>query len=608
MTLSGRDSDEIIRRILARNERAFEGDRIVRQSRRTGVPASAAQRRIWFLHQLDGDTPSYNTPLMVRLEGKLCRDALRQALNAVIDRHEGLRTTFATVDDEVVQVIAPRLEIALPYVDLSGIPASEREAELQKQVEAEANRPFSLESEPLVRAAVWGLTPSETCLLINIHHIVSDGWSEDIFLKELGDLYSSHSVESEGCGTAPRGAKDEDSLGYLDFAVWESERMRSGAYESQLSYWSSELSSLPGELVLPFDRSRQAGGSTRLGGWVDVDVPPQLPARLLEWRAHTSTFDVLTAAFAAMLHRWSGADDIVIGTPLANRARPEWESVVGLFVNTAAIRLSVSAADTLSEVLAQVKEKTVQALARQEAPFDQVVDLLGVDRRASVNPVYQVMCTVNRAPAKPVLRGLEITELQELRTRTAKFDLELKSSHWDGGLRVWFEYPASLFDRSTVEGLARDYSAALSAILSPTQVSVGELRATHRRPVSMSGEHLSSVPESVSSAAEADPETLARLLSLWHEVLGNIPIDRTSHFFDSGGNSLLATRLVLRVRREWDIEPTVSVVFDKPVLSDLAAHIDVLVREAGEEAASIEAEIAELSEEELDLLLAADDL
>ncbi|MGW3199189.1 condensation domain-containing protein [Streptomyces sp. NPDC001118] len=610
MSTSRRDSKDLIHRILLKNENAFADTPIRPYVRSRSVPASAAQRRLWFIHQLEESNPSYNTPIMLRLHGYLDLSALRLAVNTVISRHEALRTRFAVSEDDVLQIIAPSLEIDIPCTDLEDLPNSEREAELNKQLDSEVNVPFALDSEPLIRARVWRLTQTDYCFLINIHHIVTDGWSEEILLRELGACYSETIKQPRPeISYAASSEEAESKLDYADFALWESERLTKGLYGSQLAYWQDKLSGTPKRIALPFDRQSDRGDTTRMGGWVEVEVPQQVLATLSGPQTSTSLFGTIAAAFAAVLHHWSQASDIVIGTPVANRARSEWESVVGLFVNTVAIRLRLSPQHSLAELLEQVRTTVSEALAHQDVPFDQVVEALRVERNPGINPVYQVMCTVNQAPQVPMLHGLEVTEVQELRTHTAKFDLELKSSYTDAGLRCWIEFPESLFQESTVRRIAQDCTAVLSVLLDDPSTTLEGLPLPPRQQVPRPVASDAVEPQGEGRChSGGQTETEAKLVAVWTEVLGHARVDTASHFFQAGGNSLLATKLILRIRRDWDITPTVRMVFDAPILRELAREIDALISEARvKELGEIEKEIANLTEEEIDMLLASEE-
>ncbi|MFI9123653.1 condensation domain-containing protein [Streptomyces bikiniensis] len=570
-------------------------------SREQAIPVSFAQRRLWFISDFEGSNPCYNTPIMLRMRGDLNVAALMRAVNALIRRHEALRTRFTISDEEVVQEILPDLEIEVVYSDLQRISGVDLEETLAQHLEAEANRPFSLSGEPLVRAYLWQLSQIDHCLLINIHHIVTDGWSEGILFRELGVFYSEY-VERPAPKTRVLASEHRQNLDYADFVKWELQRVTSGMYDRQLAYWKERLSGLPARLPLPFDRFERHADLTRVGGWVDVEIPQNLQIHLASQQSRTSLFANLATVFAAVLHHWSGTQDLLIGTPLANRMRPEWESVVGLFVNTAAVRVQVSDGQTLAGLLEQVQQSIVEAAANQEVPFDQVVDALAVNRSTGVNPVYQVMCTVNEAIPAPELPCIEVTEVQELRTRTAKFDLELKASYTDRDVRCWLEFPDSLFDESTVEGFSRDCTAVLSTLLKSPQCPLADLPIQRRRFPDHEVQVLSPEDPLVLSAPQVS--TLTQLAAVWKSVLGIDSIGSASHFFRSGGNSLLATRLVLRIRKEWDIEPTVQIIFDNPVLSELAAKIDLMVREARDEDRRLaEEELANLSEQEIDRLL-----
>ncbi|MER0478974.1 condensation domain-containing protein [Streptomyces sp. Edi2] len=580
-----RNQEDLLRRFLQRLSSVDPQETITPFSRDGVLPASSAQKRMWFINQLEGINQSYNTPFVLRLRGQLQVDEIRHAIGDLVSRHESLRTTFSHSGDEVIQVIAPSLDLDIPCVDMAGLSEQERETVMQRELETAANRPFKLIGEPLIRATLWRLAPRDHYLMLNIHHIVTDGWSEKILFQELGSLYSARIADREP------GLPALD-LQYADYAIWEADLAERDCFSSELSYWTEQLKDAPEVLTLPCTRPRSDDAS-RAGGWADIDLPSDLVAAIskLQQRDNISLFTIAASALLILLHRHSGNEDIIIGAPVANRSRPEWESIVGLFVNTVAIRAEVTSDTPLGDVLRRVRTASVDALSHQRVPFDQVVDALQVKRDAGINPVFQVMCTVNDAVPAPEFPGVSV-ELEEMRTLTGKFDLEFKAIHDSMGLKCWFEFPHALFDHAVIQDLASDYRTILTALVTDQSRTVESIPGLPQSRTAHSARCGKLVEDSAQAGQretnpglESTPNgdrspTEIQLAAIWSEVLGVPVVPRGAHFFSVGGNSLLATKVILRIRKTWNIEPTVRLMFECPVFEDLAVRIGALVKSA----------------------------
>ncbi len=407
-------------------------------------PTSFAQRRLWFVHQLEPGSPSYNVTTALGLTGRLDLGALEHSLSHVIARHEALRTTFRLVDGEPVQVVAPRLEIQLPFADRTALSPEEHDSEIQRLVQIQARLPFDLERGPLLRAQLVRLAPDEHVLILVVHHIVFDGWSAGVLSHELSECYRAFSA-----GRAPQ--LPDLSVQYADFAVWQREWLAGSAFDQQVAYWRTQLAGAPAVLDLPTDFPRPAvqrrrGATERL----------MLPARLLEkvralsQQEGATVFMTLLAGFQLLLSRYTGQKDIVVGSPIANRPRSELEHLIGFFVNSLTLRTDLSGDPSFRELLRRVRTVALGAYAHQDLPFERLVEELNPERVGDRNPFFQVMFVLQNAPrARLALPGVTIRSLPT-KTGTAKFDLALHMRQLSRGLIANLEYNTDLFDAGTI--------------------------------------------------------------------------------------------------------------------------------------------------------------
>jgi amino acid adenylation domain-containing protein len=437
---------------------------------RTGpLPLSFAQERLWFLDRLQPGSAFYNIPLALRLHGELDVAALERALGETVRRHESLRTVFAEADGAPVQVVAPFRGFALAVEDLSALADEEREAALRGRVAEEGTRPFDLAAGPLFRAGLVRLGEEEHVLLLCMHHAVSDGWSLGVLLGELAALYAAY---REGAGSP----LPEPALQYADYAVWQRENLRGEVLDGQVAWWKAQLAGAPALLELPTDRPRPAVQSYR-GAFERVDLPAALAERLrgLGRREGASLYMVLLAAFQALLARYAGSDDMVVGTAIAGRTRREVEGLVGLFVNTLALRTDLSGDPGFRALLRRVRETTLGAYAHQDVPFEKLVEELHPERSLGHSPLVQVMFTLNdtgRAPAG--LAGLRVEGVEQ-RAETTKFDLALSLASHAAGISGGLSYATDLFDAATVRGMGEHFARLLEGIAADPDRAVGAL-------------------------------------------------------------------------------------------------------------------------------------
>ncbi|HEY0783902.1 MAG TPA: condensation domain-containing protein, partial [Thermoanaerobaculia bacterium] len=424
---------------------------------------------MWFLDQLEPGGAQYHLPVALRLAGKLDVSALTASLSEIVRRHESLRTVFRKVEGEPRQMVLAPSSLSVPVVDLSGLPGSAGEAEAMRLSTLEARRPFDLAAGPLLRASLVRLADEAWIALLNVHHIVSDGWSQGVLVDELVALY----------GATTRGARaslPELPIQYGDFALWQREWLAGEVVASQVQYWREALAGAPPLLALPVDRPRPPVQTFR-GANEAVRLPAPLTAELkaLGQREGATLFMTLFALWTALLSRVSGQDDVPVGTVVANRTRLETEALIGFFVNTLVLRGRFAERPTVAALLAQVRRTALGAYAHQDLPFERLVEELSVERSLSYGPLFQVMFVLQNAPGEALeLPGLTLAPV-EVSGSTAKFDLTL--ALWEVGEETLgqLEYSTDLFDATTVRRLFGHFATLLTAAAQRTEARVGEL-------------------------------------------------------------------------------------------------------------------------------------
>ncbi|MCK9708551.1 amino acid adenylation domain-containing protein [Pseudomonas syringae pv. syringae] len=436
------------------------------------LPLSWAQQRLWFLDQLDRAAgAAYHIPAGLRLRGRLDRDALQATLDRIVARHETLRTHFALHEGQAIQVIAPATQgFALASHDLRPLDSAAQHEAVERLAREEALAPFDLSSGPLIRGRLVQLSETEHILLVTQHHIVSDGWSTGVLLHEIGTLYRAF---SQGLAD-PLPAL---AFQYVDYAAWQRQWLQGETLHTQVEFWRQHLSGAPALLELPTDHRRPPLRSYA-GGRVSLALSPALTAglRQLGQRHGATLFMTLLAGWSSLLSRFSGQDDVVIGTPVANRPRSELESLIGFFVNTLALRIRPQGRLSVAALLEQVKAVMLAAHAHQDLPFEQVVEALQPPRSLGHSPIFQVMLALNNTPGggELSLPELSLEPLQAPHT-TAQFDLSLALVEADGGLVGSLEYASDLFERATIERMAGHLQVLLEAMVADDQQAVAEL-------------------------------------------------------------------------------------------------------------------------------------
>jgi amino acid adenylation domain-containing protein len=453
--------------------RAGQGTSAPRLGARVPEPTRAlsfAEERLWFLDQLEPGSASYAVPVSLRLGGALDGDALARAIAALVARHEILRTAYPMLEGRPVAVVHDVSPADLPLTSLSTLPGAQRTAALRAAISAEVERPFDLAAGPIFRARLFALAPDDHVLLLTMHHIVSDGWSLGVLLRELGALYEAFAAGRPASLPAL-------ALQYGDYAAWQRAWLRGEALDRQLAYWKARLASAPASLDLPTDRPRPPVQTARGDRRVATLAPALLRGlKDLGRREGATLFMVLLSAFDVLLHRHARQDDVVVGTPIANRTRAESEALIGVFINTLALRTELAASMTFTELLARVKETCLGAYAHQDLPFERLVQEIAPDRDLGRTPLFQVMFVLQNAPseAQTTFGGLDVRPTGTERT-PAKLDLSLAMAEGPKGLIASIVFNADLFDGSTIERLLEHFRILLEGIVAAPATPIGAL-------------------------------------------------------------------------------------------------------------------------------------
>jgi hypothetical protein len=530
------------------------------------TPASFAQERLWFLEQLEGgDASAYNVGLGFRLTGPLDHAAVDAAVTGLVRRHETLRTTFVARDEVLMQVIDEPHEVRLAETDLSAEPDPEQA--LRDRLAAQLHRPFDVGTGPVYRVALYRLGPQTHVVLLVLDHIVCDAWSLRVLHRDFVAEYAAH---AEG-----RAAPVEPEIQYADYAIWQRDWLDSGEADRQLAYWRSRLADPPAK---PWLGPAAVDGGRR-GGTVDRPLPDELVARLKEFgqRANASLFMLVTAAYVTLLRRYSGQDDLIIGTLVANRNQAEVEDLVGFFTNTAALRFDLAGDPSVRDLLARVRETTLGAYAHQDVPFHRVVEELQPRRTPGEPPWFNAMVQLADVEREPATVAGVLIEPLPLTTRPAPVELVVSLVKESGRYRVVWDFydstrlredsVAAMHDRLVrlLDGFTADLDRPVSAI---EMLAPGE---TLPAPAAAAADE--AIVDDDRPAPEGPWETL--VAEVWAEVLGYDvgEIAATDDFFDLGGHSLAAGRVLNRIARRTGVHLATRVLFDEPQLRALAGAL-----------------------------------
>jgi amino acid adenylation domain-containing protein len=442
---------------------------LVRVSREQDLPVSFPQQQMWFFNQLEPNNPFYNVAFSVRLNGSLNIVALWQSINEIIRRHEVLRTTFREVNGQLVQAIASTLNITIPVVDLRQLPNGEREIQAQRLAVEEAQHPFNLAIGPMLRGLLLHTEEAEHILLLTVHHIAFDGWSGSVLFQELAALYEAF------CTNQPS-PLPELVVQYADFASWQRQWLQGEVQKTQFTYWKQQLQGAPAVLEIPLDYPRPPSQSFR-GAKQLLELPKSLSSALkgLSQKEGVSLFMTLLAAFQTLLYRYTNQQDLVVGSPIANRNRSEIEGLIGYFVNSLVLRSDLSGNPTFRELLARVQKVALEAYAHQNLPFERLVKELQPERSLSHNPLFQAVFALQNVPETLALNKLTLTVVPEFNEEATRCDLELHLWEYSEGIRGFFLYSTDLFNRTTITRMTEHFQTLLAGIVANPEQTLLEL-------------------------------------------------------------------------------------------------------------------------------------
>jgi thioesterase domain-containing protein len=560
-------------------------------------PVSLNQRRLWIFDQLHPGTAAYHIPVCLRLTGPLTFDALERSLGAIVARHGSLRTTFGVRDGEPVQLVEPSCAISLQLWDTSTSPGADLEAQAHSFARGEIQKPFDLRNGPLVRAALLRLGPQHHILVITMHHIVSDGWSAELFIRELAEHYAAFSADREP-------SLKPLPMQYSDFAISQRHLTASERIEQQLSYWRKTLAGVPTLHDFPCDRARPEQ-PTYAGANQTLRLDNELVADLQQFARdqRTTFFMLLTATFQVLLCKYSKQQDIVIGIPASGRNIVEAETLIGLFVNTIILRTSLSGNPTFIEVLTQVRETLLDAMSHQDVPFDLIVDAIRPPRWFNYNPLFQIMFATFRAAVQSRQFGQLAATPYVVESNASRFDLSVNIIEGiEGAWWVQAEYSTELFDDARIARTLEAYRALLRNILidghqhlSDLRLSddTAELSANTLRSITSAAAPGSITNFSIDGSMVGGPDRPSRdmavtgdgwaaipvehverkLTEIWQKLLGTSPIGVDADFFELGGNSLLAIALIADVNRIFGKKISVSGLFRNPTIHQTAQRL-----------------------------------
>ncbi|MFP2932270.1 condensation domain-containing protein [Pyxidicoccus sp. 3LG] len=444
---------------------------LVRAQRTGDLPLSFAQQRLWFIDQLQPGNSLYNVPLILKLEGRLDEMAMQRAFDELVRRHEALRTLFRTEAGKPVQEILPSLFVPLQRVDLSKVDEEDlRRAEAVRLTMEEARRPFDLLRGPMIRILLLKLGAREFVLVVHLHHIVSDGWSMGVLVRELTALYEAFRRDLPS-------PLPELPLQYADYAIWQRSWLQGETLEAQLGWWKARLDGVPFALDIPTDKPRPPVFGNK-GATLAVRLPLGLTQKLeaLAQREAVTPFMLLLSVFQTLLHRYSGQDDLLVGSPIANRDQGATEGLIGFFVNTLVLRARFTPALTFRELLAQVKEMTLGAYEHQAVPFEKLVEELQPSRDASRSPLFQAMFAVQNAPVPElVLPELTVGKADAEDSGVALFELSLDLFRPPEGFVGVLNYSTELFEASTATRMLQHFRMLLEGVLARPDATVLEL-------------------------------------------------------------------------------------------------------------------------------------
>ncbi|MCU0546656.1 MAG: condensation domain-containing protein [Oscillatoriaceae cyanobacterium Prado104] len=535
-------------------------------SRDRNLSLSFNQERLWFLEQLQPGTSVHNILHCFKLTGLLNTAALEQSLAEIARRHEILRTTFSIVDGQPIQVISPKIDLQLPLIDLQELPGQQRELQAQKLAVEDAEQPFDLEKIPLWRIKLLRLAEAEYVLIRTVHHMIFDGWSHSVFLRELGVLYEAYSTQQPSPLT-------ELSVQYADFAHTQRQWLQGEILSSQLDYWKQQLSGNVPALELPLDYPRPTSPSYR-GGCQSIELSELLTDALkkLSYQQGVSLFVTLLTAFNTLLYQYTEQEDMLVCSPVAGRHRADSKKLIGYFNNVVVLRADLSGNPSFRELLSRVSQVSSGANFYQDFPLQKIAELPNLAR----TPLTRAMFVLHNTPNQSLeLAGLTVSALYVER-EIANFDLSLSVQEKEGKITGALQYKTDLFEATNIAQMLENFQTLLESVVTDPELSLQDLPrlgAGKYLQKSRSQEDLTSVaPQQTSNfVAPAEGDDLAvQLTYLWEQVLGIHPIGMRDNFFALGGYSLLAVRLCEQIEQTFNIELPLATIFQAPTIEEQA--------------------------------------
>lgn len=560
-------------------------------------PVSLNQQTLWIVDRLQPGTATYNITVSLRLTGKLDFQALELSLQAIVHRHGSLRTTFGVRDGAPVQIVKSMCAVSLQLRDISAFSGADLEGLAYSLAREETQKPFDLANGPLIRAVLVRLGPESHILLCIMHHIVSDGWSAELFISELAEHYSAFSAGRESClKSLP--------IQYTDFAILQRHLVSDEHFKQQLAFWRRTLRGAPTLHSLPCDRMRPEQ-PTYTGASETLHLDNDLVVDLQRFARHqrVTFFMLLTATFQVLLSKYGKQQDILVGIPVSGRSIAETESLIGLFVNTIVLRSSLVGNPKFIDVVGRVREGLLDAMSHQDIPFDLVVDEIGARRSLNYNPIFQIMFATFRAAIQSREFGRLTARPYIIESTTSRFDLSVNIIEgFNGTWWVQAEYSTELFDRARITSMLEAYGMLLRSILTDYDQRISNLHPLHSIKTSASnaaGQTDVMVPQvstansgasggavvgatwdnQVAGSAARTRATFrfdsieCKLIDIWQKVLKISPIGLDDDFFELGGNSLLAIALVGEVNRSFDKRLPVSALFRDTTICSMAKRL-----------------------------------
>ncbi len=533
-------------------------------------PATLAQQRIWDAVAQEPNSPAYNLAVRFRLVGTLNRAALEQSFNEIVRRHETLRTTFAMRDGAPVQIVHPSLRLPLPVTDLRTVPEADRSTRAEALTLEEARRTFDLGKGPLLRTRLLQMADEEHILLVTVHQIACDCWSTGLITQEIGPLYDAYCQGKVSPHT-------ELSIQYGDFAVWQKQWLAECSLEPELSFWKQRLADLT-PLEIPTDRPRPPK-KTWSSHIESVVLPKDVTNALQDYshRAGCTFFMLSLAALKVLIHRETGQNDVYVGTITAGRTKVELEPLIGRFINPLVVRCDLSGSPSFDDFLSQVHDRVLEALEYREVPYELVLDALAPKPDPSRHSLFQINFVHQRAFLRPLeVSGITMTPIPS-KSAGSIYDLYFFMVERKEGWRFSCEYNTDLYDATTISRLLAEFQTILHGIAANPSQPITRLTRTGAATPKVPRFHVP--PALIAGTSSKKPPTIPqddterRLLKVWQNVLGDRVTSTTADFFDEGGHSVLAARLLSQVEREFGKKVSFAMLLRAPNIRALATRL-----------------------------------